>query len=118
MPIYEYQCENCGNELEIIQKISDEPLKYCPSCESDGLKKKTSMSAFHLKGGGWYKDGYGDKNSKDSSNGTASSGNKESTDKPAAKDKGADKKDTKTKPDKTDSSKTTSTATTPKSKAS
>lgn len=59
MPIYEYICEECQEELEIIQKISEEPLSKCPSCHKNSLKKKTSMSAFHLKGGGWYKDGYG-----------------------------------------------------------
>ena len=118
MPIYEYICENCGNEMEIIQKISDEPLKHCPSCESDGLKKKTSMSAFHLKGGGWYKDGYGDSNNKSTSNGTASSDSNNTTDKPAAKDKSPGKKDTSAKSDKSDSTKAASTSTAPKSKAS
>lgn len=67
MPIYEYVCDSCGNDLEVIQKISDEPLTECPSCKENGLKKKTSMSAFHLKGGGWYKDGYGNNNTSSSS---------------------------------------------------
>ncbi len=61
MPIYEYQCEACMEVLEVIQKVSDDPMETCPSCQSNSLKKKTSMSAFHLKGGGWYKDGYGGK---------------------------------------------------------
>jgi putative FmdB family regulatory protein len=60
MPIYEYSCENCQEEFEVIQRISDKPLSTCPSCRSQQIKKKTSISAFHLKGGGWYKDGYGD----------------------------------------------------------
>lgn len=54
MPIYEYQCQNCGNELEALQKISDEPLVECPECGEAGLKKKVSAAAFRLKGGGWY----------------------------------------------------------------
>ncbi len=58
MPIYEYICENCRNELEVIQKFSDDPLTLCPSCNQESLSKKTSAPAFHLKGGGWYKDGY------------------------------------------------------------
>jgi putative FmdB family regulatory protein len=58
MPIYEYVCENCKGELEVIQKVSDNPLTDCPSCQAHSLKKKTSMAAFHLKGGGWFKDGY------------------------------------------------------------
>jgi len=65
MPIYEYICEDCGEEVEAIQKFSDNPLKDCPKCEKPSLKKKTSMSAFHLKGGGWYSDGYGNSKSSD-----------------------------------------------------
>ena len=58
MPLYEYICENCDEELEVLQKITDEALTHCPHCNKDSLRKKTSRSAFHLKGGGWYKDGY------------------------------------------------------------
>ena len=64
MPIYEYGCEACGHQLEVTQKISDAPLKTCPECGKDALQKLISATAFVLKGGGWYKDGYGsaDKN--------------------------------------------------------
>lgn len=58
MPIYEYVCDSCQNELEVIQKISESHLTECPQCGKPSLKRKTSISAFHLKGGGWYKDGY------------------------------------------------------------
>jgi len=54
MPIYEYRCENCGHELEAVQKISDKPLVKCPSCDADALKKRISAAGFRLKGGGWY----------------------------------------------------------------
>lgn len=54
MPIYEYQCESCHHELEALQKISDDPLKDCPSCGKAALRKKISAAAFRLKGGGWY----------------------------------------------------------------
>jgi putative FmdB family regulatory protein len=54
MPIYEYECEACGHRLEVIQKISDEPLRDCPECEEAGLRKLVSAAAFRLKGGGWY----------------------------------------------------------------
>lgn len=57
MPIYEYQCLKCKKAHEIIQKMSDRPLKICPSCGGK-LEKKMSLSGFQLKGGGWYKDGY------------------------------------------------------------
>ena len=35
MPIYEYQCQKCGNELEALQKISDAPLTDCPECGAE-----------------------------------------------------------------------------------
>lgn len=54
MPIYEYQCQNCGHELEAMQKVSDPQLVDCPSCDAPRLRKKLSASAFRLSGGGWY----------------------------------------------------------------
>lgn len=57
MPIYEYQCDNCQLVTEAWQSLADEPLTTCQSC-SGPLKKMISMSSFHLKGGGWYADGY------------------------------------------------------------
>ena len=54
MPFYEYQCTSCGHEEEILQKISDKPLKKCSSCGKSTMKKKVSAAAFRLKGGGWY----------------------------------------------------------------
>lgn len=54
MPIYEYQCHDCGHILEALQKISDEPLKQCPECGKETLGKLMSASSFQLKGTGWY----------------------------------------------------------------
>ncbi|MFA7555133.1 MAG: zinc ribbon domain-containing protein [Spongiibacteraceae bacterium] len=54
MPIYEYQCQACGHELEKLQKLSDDPLLDCPECSKPELKKKISAAGFRLKGGGWY----------------------------------------------------------------
>jgi putative FmdB family regulatory protein len=56
MPIYEYACKRCGN-FEISQRISEEPLKKCPTCGSK-VSKLISLSAFHLKGSGWYMTDY------------------------------------------------------------
>ena len=58
MPMYEYICNNCGYENEIIQKYSEARLSTCPQCNKDTFIRKTSLPSFHLKGGGWYKDGY------------------------------------------------------------
>jgi putative FmdB family regulatory protein len=54
MPIYEYRCASCGCEKEYLQKLSDPPMKTCPSCGADALTKLISAAGFHLKGSGWY----------------------------------------------------------------
>jgi putative FmdB family regulatory protein len=54
MPFYEYLCKNCGHELEAMQKVSDSPLKKCPSCGKPQLQRLMSAPSFRLKGGGWY----------------------------------------------------------------
>jgi putative FmdB family regulatory protein len=54
MPFYEYECPNCGFRDEVLQKISEKPLKKCPSCGKNGLKKLMSAPVFRLKGSGWY----------------------------------------------------------------
>ena len=76
MPIYEYQCEQCGHKLEKLQKISDEPLKTCPQCGNQSLKKLVSAAAFRLKGGGWYETDFktGDKKNVTGSTDKKSSG--------------------------------------------
>ena len=67
MPIYEYSCQKCGARLEVMQKITDKPLKRCKNCGGK-LEKEWSTSSFQLKGSGWYvtdyaakKPGAGDK---------------------------------------------------------
>jgi len=54
MPFYEYQCQACGAQVEVMQKISDAPLKKCPECGKSRLTKLVSAPVFRLKGGGWY----------------------------------------------------------------
>jgi putative FmdB family regulatory protein len=54
MPIYEYECAECGHRLESIQKVTEAPLTDCPSCGKVGLKRLISAAGFQLKGGGWY----------------------------------------------------------------
>jgi putative FmdB family regulatory protein len=64
MPIYEYRCDNCGHELESIQKLSEAPLKTCPACANDTLRKRVSAAGFRLKGGGWYETDFKSGNKK------------------------------------------------------
>jgi putative FmdB family regulatory protein len=54
MPIYEYECSNCKFYVEALQKISEAPLKQCPSCKKQTLKRLVSAPVFRLKGDGWY----------------------------------------------------------------
>lgn len=57
MPIYEYQCSKCG-VFEVTQRITEDPLKKCPSCRSK-VHKLISNTSFQLKGTGWYVTDYG-----------------------------------------------------------
>ena len=61
MPIYEYLCASCGFQFEEVQKFNDPPLEECINCGEKKASRQVSISAFHLKGGGWYKDGYAGK---------------------------------------------------------
>ena len=64
MPIYEYQCQHCEHKMEAIQKISDEPLKDCPECKQETLRKLVSAAAFKLTGTGWYETDFKHNDSK------------------------------------------------------
>jgi putative FmdB family regulatory protein len=54
MPFYEYECAACRYYVEVLQKITDSPLKKCPSCGKLRLKRLISAPVFRLKGSGWY----------------------------------------------------------------
>ena len=61
MPIYEYKCANgdCQEVSEKLRKVSEADDQVpCPKCGAT-TQRKVSLSSFQLKGGGWYKDGYG-----------------------------------------------------------
>ena len=51
MPFYEYECTNCKFYVEALQKISDPPMRKCPSCKKQTLKRLVSAPVFRLKGG-------------------------------------------------------------------
>ncbi|MFM7434239.1 MAG: FmdB family zinc ribbon protein [Gammaproteobacteria bacterium] len=54
MPFYEYECKACGAQTEVLQKITDKPLRKCAECGKNTLIKLVSAPIFRLKGGGWY----------------------------------------------------------------
>ncbi len=113
MPIYEYQCDECGHKLEVMQRMSEDPLKTCPSCAEDALKKLISKMNFQLKGTGWYETDFKNKGKPEAEKSADKEG---SDDKDGAKESKKDdaKKDTTTdskKSDSADSSKTSTSTT-------
>ena len=105
MPIYEYRCDQCGHELDALQKISDPVLTDCPACGSASLRKLISAPNFRLKGSGWYETDFkgdkdkqrnlaGDKESKPADDGKKDG--KESGKKTEGADAKATKSDSKT----------------------
>jgi putative FmdB family regulatory protein len=75
MPLYEYECTQCHERTEKIQKFSDPEITTCPHC-SGHLERVLSAPAVTFKGGGWYADGYG--NAKPKSSGEAKSSSSDS----------------------------------------
>lgn len=53
MPIYEYQCKECGVRFERIQSFSEEPVKVCPECEGETYRLIHSAGII-FKGSGFY----------------------------------------------------------------
>jgi putative FmdB family regulatory protein len=58
MPVYEYQCHDCGVVFEARQKFADAPLAACTAC-GGRVEKLISLGGFALKGSGWYRSSYG-----------------------------------------------------------
>lgn len=54
MPLYEYACDSCGRQFELIRKFSDPPLDVCPHCQSGSLRRLQSAPAIQFKGSGFY----------------------------------------------------------------
>ena len=68
MPIYEYECEACGERFEVIQKFSDPSVDTCTKCGKGPVKRLLSSPAIQFKGSGWYITDYARKeNSKSQS---------------------------------------------------
>ncbi|MHB8173252.1 MAG: FmdB family zinc ribbon protein [Nitrospirota bacterium] len=89
MPIYEYECKECGKRFDALQKFSDEPLKECKFC-GGAVRKLMGTPALQFKGTGWYVTDYAGKTPKPTGNakegGTEKGGEsakKEKSDSPA-----------------------------------
>lgn len=114
MPIYEFLCQACGNEIEVLQKISDPYPTDCEACGKAEMKKKVTAAAFRLSGAGWYETDFKESDKKKNLT-EKNSDKKESKAKPSDKksDKSAEKTSSKTatstkesKPKKTEKPKT------------
>ena len=77
MPTYEYECTK-GHTFEVVQRITDEPLKRCKVCRAKA-QRLISASNFILKGGGWYSDGYSSSKSGGGNGSETSKGSSTST---------------------------------------
>lgn len=62
MPLYEYECEQCGATFEVIQKFSDHSVTVCRTCGGN-VRRLLSAPAIQFKGTGWYITDYAKKNS-------------------------------------------------------
>jgi len=127
MPIYEFVCQECGHEFELIQSFSDNTVPGCPVCQETHVIRQVGRPAIHFKGSGWYindskkaaKTSANGKNNGDSEKSTgeqsddADSGSKASEGK-ASEGKASDGKasDSSASKDKTESSKKPSSSTT------
>ncbi len=55
MPLYTYQCGNCGVQFEQLQKFTDKPIKRCPECNKSSVRRLIQPAGIIFKGSGWYK---------------------------------------------------------------
>ena len=112
MPIYEYACVSCDHHLEALQKMSEDPLVFCPECGEESLRKMVSAAAFVLKGSGWYETDFknsgkekpkdtkasdgqpASKNSSDTKSGDGASGDTKSSDSKSSESKSVSSKST------------------------
>ena len=122
MPIYEYACASCDHHLEALQKISEDPLVFCPECGEESLRKMVSAAAFVLKGSGWYETDFknsGKEKPKDAKASDEQPASKNAADSKSGDGASADTKssDTKSSESKSESSKSTSDSTATGSKS-
>ena len=127
MPIYEYACVSCDHHLEALQKMSEDPLVFCPECGEESLRKKVSAAAFVLKGSGWYETDFknsGKEKPKDAKASGEQSASKTSSDTKSGEGASGDTKssdskssESKSSESKSESSKSTSDSTVTGSKS-
>ena len=88
MPTYQYRCRECGEDLEVVQSFTDDPLTKCPNCKKKALRKVFAAPGIAFKGSGFYKT--------DSRSGNGKSGTKSSSS--SSSEKADAKSETKSEP--------------------
>jgi putative FmdB family regulatory protein len=76
MPLYEYECDACGQRFEVIRKFSESELDACTLCGKGPVRRLMSSPAIQFKGTGWYITDY---SSKGKSSGESSPASKDDT---------------------------------------
>jgi len=66
MPHYDYYCKSCNKEFEIFQKMSEEPIKICPECGGELIRRIGAGAGPIFKGSGFYQTDYKNSNKKSS----------------------------------------------------
>ncbi|MFA3782569.1 FmdB family zinc ribbon protein [Melioribacteraceae bacterium 4301-Me] len=64
MPTYDYKCTSCGYTFEVFQKISDEPIGFCPKCNGKVKRLIGAGAGTIFKGSGFYQTDYKNKSNK------------------------------------------------------
>lgn len=81
MPLYGFECGDCGHSFERLQKLSDADPTTCPACGAEQVRRQISAPSFRLAGGGWYETDFkkdGDKKRNLAGDGSAASTNTDS----------------------------------------
>lgn len=110
MPLYEYECDACGQRFEVIRKFSDPPLEACTLCHNGPVRRLLSSPAIQFKGTGWYITDYSQKGKTGS---TDSSGDGKGDARKSNETKTGDSKSSDSKSSDAGSSSSTSSSSTP-----
>lgn len=90
MPIYAFECTQCGHSFDRLQKLSDPDPDTCPACSAHAVKRQLTAPSFRLAGSGWYetdfkKDGDKKRNLAGDGGSASKSDSKPAESKPAEK---------------------------------
>jgi putative FmdB family regulatory protein len=80
MPLYEYECDACGQRFEVIRKFSESDLDTCTLCGKGPVRRQLSSPAIQFKGTGWYITDYSSKGKSGGESAPASTNDSKKTD--------------------------------------